>query len=226
MLHRCNLIQKKTVNRQFVFVPGLFKGVDRGEHYLTMKNSRTGCLIISSKSLFLTECCSTVTKPLYCFQIMKENLFVILLKATGCLSVLHLHLRCLHTHRDVFCSPNSHCVRQIAAGSNRPPLSEAEQCRVWPLFRCSEEEIKAFDEESPRALLGRSPTVTHKCVHVYDYTCVWCVTFVVLVFKFCEIALMPLTNLYVLEFFFFPQVSYISQVVFCLTQSTFSKNLL
>lgn len=57
-------------------------------------------------------------------------------------------------------------------------------------------------------------------------TCVCGVTFVVLVFKFCEIALMPLTNLYVLEFFFFPHVSYISQVVFCLIQSTFSKNLL
>lgn len=174
MLHRCNLIQKKTVNRQFVFVPGLFKGVDRGEHYLTMKNNRTGCLIISSKGLFLTGCCSTVTEPLYCFQIIKENvLFVILLKATDCLSALHLHLHCLHTHRADFCSPNSQCVRQIATCSNRPSLSEAEQWRVWPLFRCSEEEIKAFDEESPRALLGRSLTVTHECVHVY-YLCVWC----------------------------------------------------
>lgn len=146
-----------------------------GEHYLTMKNNHTDCLIISSEGLFLTECCSTVTEALYCFQIMKENLlFVILLKAAGCLSALHLHLHCLHTHQDVFCSPNSQCVRQIAAGSNRPLLSEAEQCRVWPLFRCSEEEIKAFDEESPRALLGRSPTVTHEFVHVYDYLCVWC----------------------------------------------------
>lgn len=108
-------------------------------------------------------------------------LFFRLWKKTCCLSFYWRPLVvCSPPSSSLFAYTSRHflqsgqCVRQITAGSNRPSLSEAEQCRVWPLFRCSEEEIKAFDEESPRALLGHSPTVTHECVHVYDYLCVWC----------------------------------------------------
>lgn len=117
--------------------------------------------IMSSNDLFFT-----VNKPVYCFHIMEESLFFcdVLHNVVGYLSTLHLNPHCLHTNPDIRCNPSTQCVRQTAAGSNGPSLSEAEQCRRWPLFRCPKKEIKACDEDAPQAQPGHSPTVSHQHV--------------------------------------------------------------